>query len=1264
MPIEQLTVTRRERGKGWNSKSDGFQVAACSTNVSDDARTFLYERCMQLGGAVHPSSGVKALSSTHKQLDEWYSSAEKSDPEEMHRLQENALGAFPVFYDYVELPGTDLCVLSEIRYKGYRYQGKRWRPGIFFAHSFLFPPEALEPFGYNPMTAARHLSFLSDDDGNTQLPSLDALGAESHGTQDFKLLTGKPYVGHIDGLTEALIEASDNHKPIKLYVPDFSSTPELLEGLLNLLPPTARRRCTFCTFVDDKKQEIRPHVQGNNRQGGSEGRPPTTMLSFVYSPSGDTSVTVPQGNYRGDARTTVFNFTEDRFSELSATHPYARFAADSVAGNQSRLRHHHVVVEALGVGDSTKAWDSLLPAAALPDPKTEAEAVRSGIEAAAGYAEEPEKADVLLGWILPHVSALAQAEDANGLAQLCKAAPAVVDRASSATDPASYPAYVTEIMRATARALSEGKGLCPQALLNLAASARERLLLDLLTKLVPDADCSLSLSSQSSEATAFLDVLLDGVKAAWPNEEHRELLACLLPAIFRTASAAKLEDRAWDGTASEILKPFFRAEWKEDDTRLADALVTLDARIERLKRQRAIVEQLGVDRKSASWDDLEPAADLLAGAPDAKALRAGVEAVAKQSPVAAAQAEMLLGWIRPHARRLAENNDAEGINTLVPPVAQVVNSCLRGEQPAAGEDFARFVREVAEESLSRTHYRTVVAVLHLCGESEDTLLTELLQSSLTSPDAVLAPPSRPDDNQAAVDLLLQGMKIAAKQESVDGWLDRVMIAVFRAAADTEMTDYAWRAVGESVVPRAFEKKPTPERIETAKTMLKSVTADDCPDGHVRLHLLIIEHTEQSPGRFSSGLEYLAGVAPKCSQAGQTVSELVGVAEKMLKDVDRRVELLGRMAEVADGKSAEEPLVSACLKAMEKLPSEKQVAVREKLAGDGAAKVLCRELFARLLPWNREKSPAILGKWQSGPLSRGKIRDSFQGQVAQALLETPRTEDVLPLAEQVMPKKFRDGADVPGAARLCNAVVRSLPLAPLEQAWRQKLGAVKSSLDADSAQRLQLLEYMGSIDSTSRKPEWGLTSFQSQDDAWRVGVRALDQEQRKVVLLWWIDTFKGSGIASPQDAEALVVAMHAVDAASSDEIVGVVTRLLSGRDDITWVNAVMAFVRRAMGPNVDLQGYAALAGRVANSGNRKLSILLKEHLVKGCFPEDTKSQKRLRDICDVAGFAPRPVQSSPPASPKPGRRPAPSADNAGKDGRGLGRFVRSILGSKS
>ena len=410
MAVQQLLFTDWPRGKGVDPTAAGFQIKACSAGIGPDLRQQLANICMHLGQAFAPSYAPRKAV---RQEQDWL-----VDTHDRLAVPSQILAEFPLLYSYDRL-ADDLFAIIQARYLGFTHDG---RTGNFLAHALVFAPDELASYGNNPLALAHSGLFQDVQLGGdaTDLPSLPDLGCPADLPAVCQPLCIKPYSDQLAALCAALGKATPDARPLLLCLDDWRQGAPLLQGLLNLLPPSRRCRTTFSTYESDR----------NWLPSGKGGR--TTVPSAAHS------VMVLCGdegrgfNLRADEYQTSFagfNFVDNRFSEQAEPGNFAMLAARCVLdGRLDWLAEQHGIIEKLGLAEETSAWDKLAAIANPTDPQATAAMLKETARFAVSSVRQPQQVKPVLDFFLPHLRRLREAGQAESMAALGQELATLADR--------------------------------------------------------------------------------------------------------------------------------------------------------------------------------------------------------------------------------------------------------------------------------------------------------------------------------------------------------------------------------------------------------------------------------------------------------------------------------------------------------------------------------------------------------------------------------------------------------------------------------------------------------------------------------------------------------------------------------------------------------------------------------------------------------------------------------------------------------------------
>lgn len=546
MPVEQLIYTDRPRGKGVDPACAGYQIKACSEGLSAEARRQLDSICMHYGDAVY----VHAPRAAKDREMEWRTRAESLD-----RMPADVLGEFPTIWSYDRLADGNYA-LTQVSYIGITHDG---RFGNFLAHALVFPAEALDGHHSNPLSLARSGLFKTSDTSDaTSLPALDDLGRGDEKAEAGRILRRAPFHDRLAAMVAALSKATPASRPVVICLNDWKLARQLVEGLLNLLPPSARRVATFCTYESDRKY-LAPT--------GAGARPTDVVASHhLITLCGDEG---RRFDLRPDeVRSTfaVFNFAENQFSDAGEISRYAKFAADCASDDKKpgQLKYLHDLIEELGQGRNEQAWSALIPVIELSKEKPELDALVEAARVLVAAAQEPRQVEVAWRKLRPHVERLAQTNERVALTSLAPFLAALSDRSD---------VFLNELFTLTQYAFTLGRGCAADALLKAGGKGRDNHLLALLGEAMKRPPQLSTNSLNAEDRERMRDLLVDGLRLASQSQaETAPPIEPLLLFIFRQAKDLGCAAEVWNIAGGPLVKARLSGEMNDGQRKLAQEL--------------------------------------------------------------------------------------------------------------------------------------------------------------------------------------------------------------------------------------------------------------------------------------------------------------------------------------------------------------------------------------------------------------------------------------------------------------------------------------------------------------------------------------------------------------------------------------------------------------------------------------------------------------------------------------------------------------------
>lgn len=497
MPIEQLIYTDLARGKGLDPKLKGYQVKACSSGLSEAEREWIGSLALHFRASVYENAPRAA----QDQEQAW-----RTTTEDLDEMPESVLKEFPHVWSYARLE-PERFALTRIRYSGFTHDQ---RPGNFFAHSMVFPPESLANHQWNPLALSRTSLFRNSDPGDgTSLCTLSDLGGATR-RPDLRLLRTEPIAAHLASILHSVGSAEASRKRVLICLDEWRKAEPLVEALWWLLPPAVRCRTTFCTLEHDR-----------NWSGPQSGAKPASAheLSILYCREGR-SFDLSLSDY--ETKFTVFNFVENKFTPPVQPCAYARFAAQCAESDAGldRLSEHHRLLDKFDCGLDRSAWDAAVAVVGLSGMSPSG--LTGALSAFSGLAKSEAQARLALDLLAPALQALSSdparlRESVSGIAPL-------VDRAPEDS------AGLAQFRAAAEKAFGEGRGVAAAAFLQACGRRRNAVLVRLLTLPIQNV------STVLEDRAAMTDLLLDGLRA------HPTDRAVLLKLLEAAASAERFSE--------------------------------------------------------------------------------------------------------------------------------------------------------------------------------------------------------------------------------------------------------------------------------------------------------------------------------------------------------------------------------------------------------------------------------------------------------------------------------------------------------------------------------------------------------------------------------------------------------------------------------------------------------------------------------------------------------------------------------------------------
>ena len=669
-----------------------------------------------------------------------------------------------------------------------------------------------------------------------------------------------------------------------------------------------------------------------------------------------------------------------------------------------------------------------------------------------------------------------------------------------------------------------------------------------------------------------------------------------------------------------------------------------NGRRDRLDGHHAIAEQLGLGNEHVAWDGLITLVELREPTMAFEAVRAAVESLERlvTQPVQVAAA---LGLVSPHVRRLAEMSNVGALNELAPSLAALVDRAGPEVRP---QPFLAEVEEMAAKALDGGSPRRAAALLRACGQASGGLLLALVRDRLRAPEGFQVAPATAEERTQLVDLLLEGLQLAGRQEA-NVPFDRLLVAVFHAAAQISRLPEVWERIGESIVKPFFESDLSGEKQQALRGIIAEIPPAECPQASVWLSMRSLEASKPTGEDLYRQLENVAESLAHAAADDKAFNKVLRILQESLQEPPRRAFALGRMSEKTANTPVGDNLYAQYRLVIESQPVDR-ISLRRALAKAGVAHVLCRDMLGspRILPWQEPESRKAFDVWETSILKPfPTVFDVVCGGVAQRLGQSERLEAVLPLAKQLILR--RSGAAGPGLVSLFGALVSALPMKPLSGENAMLLASPPDRLDPGAKARLAVLSFLAAVKDVAAKNAWSVTEFRHSDPAWHCAAQ-LDDQDKTEALDWCLDTFSATGIIAPEQAESLHCMMEAIGKGQPKDVAEAAHHLLDGRDKVTAVQVAMAFAYGALASTIQSLYWAEAFGHLVHKFDSATRRLLEEHLRYRFTRGGVQYDKEMAHLCSCAKLAePKPSAPLPPPSMMPVGQGELSAHNMRRRG---------------
>ncbi|MBI3248841.1 MAG: hypothetical protein HYZ50_20250 [Deltaproteobacteria bacterium] len=511
MSIEQHTYTSCPRGKGYD-QIDGLQTKARSAGLTDMMNRIIRHYC------------------EHYRLPRSMQSIELELRTAGQNISLETLAQFPVVVSYYPI-AEDVFALTRINYIGRDHSG---RFGNFFAHTLVFPVDALQPFDYNPLMLARANIFQSNDTSDqTTLPSLP----DFHGVTVTPNHTGaqlaarEPYRGQLAHLLSATSGVKQAGRSVILCFSHWDATASLLETAFSLLPKETRCRIAFTTYEQDPSRFLRSKASTQLNAQPS--------LQIIATPSRNEGGQFEFRPEQYQSQFVVLNFAEQKYSPQPTLSAYAQHVTESfLLGQGDHITTVQDIITQMEVGQTPAHWDVLLPVVHLGklNVSPSASTLQAAVTALVTVTENSSQATAATLLLWPTIESLLGQAQKDPLKIAIDGYKKIVQKL--APDAKRREQVQREVGNAVYGLLREGLAQRAQMLLPTAAQD-DVLLTTVLKQLVSEgwfrtADGK-ALAHSEDDRKALIELFANGLLAMQREQETPANLVTMLIAMYEAA---------------------------------------------------------------------------------------------------------------------------------------------------------------------------------------------------------------------------------------------------------------------------------------------------------------------------------------------------------------------------------------------------------------------------------------------------------------------------------------------------------------------------------------------------------------------------------------------------------------------------------------------------------------------------------------------------------------------------------------------------------
>ena len=963
MLMEQLYFTDRDRGRGFDPSCCGFQVAACSRGIHAAERNLLTEISKHYADVMRNRAPKEAMDLEDQIFDQG-----------VDRAPDTLLAAFPVVWRYDHI-SPDRMTLVRVGYLGLTYDG---RLGNFFAHALVFSSRDLADWNHNPLTLARSSLFKSDDP--TQATQLEPISGQITPIENKPVpnpLNALPYSGKAEAMVSAILQMLSGGPPMVLCLPGWFEGPGLVEALLNLIPSECRWQISFCTNESD------PKWKPSSEAAPPKNRKSSNHIILFCGPNSGASLLQDhdyQNNYA------IFNFRDEKYSDVSSRGKYAEFVAHSLhTGHSNRLAQHHKIAGLLGCGARPETWDVILKIIPLLDPSPDMDVLTRGVDALSQLFADAKIIDAknaaeTLRLVQPHLSRLAQAGDEHSLERIAGTIAHILERVA---DPADED-LCDHITHLAGKALFQGRIRPASAILSAAGPFRGKVLERVILAAATDKRGEIITVARPRDALKLAELITEAIASGKENAYDPVNIFSLMELAFRNARNNGVIPKVWEQLRVPMVNAFGEKLDPDGLNRLKRLLTIIDAKscpqgfallakrfLETTRPERNELVQMlmhltqKADQSNEAgtiFNSLREAINGLAPAPEERVVIQGRVATAlKGSTSRRYWFEAYLETIKTladHGQVRRELETAFQIArdfSMIPKVweqlrAPMVNAFGGKLYP---EDLNRLKRLltiinakscpqgfawIAKRFLETTRpegNELVQMLLHLTQKAEQSSEAGTIFKSLLETLNNLE--STPEDRaviQGRVAAELKGSTsrrywFEAYLETIKtladhGQVRRELETAFQIARDFSMIPKVWEQLSDPMVKPAFSGELDPDGQDRLDRLLTIIPAKSCPQGFAWIAKRLLETTRPKGDKLVQRLTDLTQKAEQSNKVVTIFKSLLETLNGLTPTPGDRAVIQGRVATALKGSTSRRYWFEAYLETIKTLADHGQV----------------------------------------------------------------------------------------------------------------------------------------------------------------------------------------------------------------------------------------------------------------------------------------------------------------------------------------------------